>query len=79
LFNINDLALQIRQYDLKKRKTIICNSSEQQPTDDRIESEAVMKDFVEFYISDIKDNQKMNIVAAIGPMRSIFNVSSAFY
>ncbi len=34
------------------------------------------KDFIDFYIVDIKENQKMNIVGAIGP---ICNVSLAFY
>ena len=34
---------------------------------------------VEFIINDIVKNQKSSCIAAIGPMRTIFNFSRAFY
>ena len=34
---------------------------------------------IKFYIDDLVQNQKVNMVKAIGPIRSIVNVTGAFY
>ncbi len=34
---------------------------------------------IKFYIDDLVENQKINIVKAIGPIRSLVNVSGAIY
>jgi hypothetical protein len=65
LFNINDLLLEIKDFDLKKEQ--------------RGSIEEVWKLFTDTQKENIMNNQKMNIVGAIGPLKGICNISSAFY
>lgn len=38
-----------------------------------------MKHLLKYYLDDLVSNQKVNLVKAIGPIRSLVNVTGAFY
>lgn len=62
-FNINDLKMDIKKYDFEQRLLM----------------EQALHHMLQFYKDDFIKNQKVNFVKAIGPIRSVFNLSSAFY
>lgn len=63
LININDLRLNLPCYNLKQR----------------LPADLALKHLLKFYLDDLKSNQKVNLVKAIGPIRSLVNVTGAFY
>jgi len=46
--------------------------------DQRMELEYAIRAF-QIYLEDLIDKQKINVVKAIGPLRSFFNLAGAFY
>ena len=62
IFNINDMKLNIKEFNL----------------DQRVELEQAIRAF-QLYLEDLIDDQKINVVKAIGPLRSFFNLAGAFY
>jgi hypothetical protein len=63
IININDLKINVRGYNLQQKLPI----------------DHAFKHLIKFYIDDLVQNQKVNIVKAIGPIRSLVNVSGAIY
>eukprot|EP00347_Sterkiella_histriomuscorum_P005333 403357015 len=62
-FNINDLKLLIKPYELQQK----------------LKREEALRHMLKFYKEDLIQNQKINFVKAIGPIRSVFNISGALY
>ena len=65
IFNINDLVLEVKEYNLRQRNQLLVPEA--------------LKHFMDFEMEDIMFNQKLNIVGAIGPMKGICNVGGALY
>lgn len=63
ILNINDLRINIQGYNLKQR----------------LELETALKHVTKFYVKDLVKNQKISIARALGPIRSVINISGALY
>jgi hypothetical protein len=63
LVNISDLRVDIKAYNLQHRSIL----------------PLAVKNLVKFYVDDLLQNQKVNIVRAIGPIRSFVKVAGALY
>jgi hypothetical protein len=63
IFNINDLVIHVKPYDQLNK----------------LDQELALQKLVGFYQKDILHNQKLSLVGAIGPLRGLFNISSAVY
>lgn len=64
LVNLSNLVIDLREYDILRNKA---------PMD------IILKGLLKFYIRDLLQNQKVNFARALGPIRSLVNLTGALY
>ena len=63
LFNINDLVVEFKHFELKQK----------------LDLEKAIQFYVKTLVEDIRSNQKLNIFSSIGPLKAICNISNGVY